>query len=85
MAKDAAAKTVIGLVLFALVVLGWGIAFGYIKSDVYHIDEQANGNTVKIEVMDEKVDNNKEMLIRIETRQEVVIKGIDEIKAELKK
>ncbi len=85
MAKETMTRTIIYVGLAAGIVLTWGIAFGFSKAEIKHVSKQANGNTTKIEVMDDKVDSNKEMLVRIETRQEVVIKGIDEIKAELKK
>ncbi len=58
--------------------LAVGIAWGTMAN-------QQRTDTKNIAKNTEKVTTNKEMLVRIDTRQEVVIKGIDEIKETLKK
>ena len=85
MAKDTATKTIIYVILGMLVVLSWGIAFGAVKRDVVHIGEQTDKNTVKIDEGSEERHAIGRSVTRIETRQEVVIDGLDEIKTELRK
>ncbi|KKM93697.1 hypothetical protein LCGC14_1205830 [marine sediment metagenome] len=65
---------VYGLLAAALMV---GMAIGALMN-------QQGTNTGNISKNTDKVDTNKEMLIRIDTRQEVMIKGIEEIKEKLK-
>lgn len=55
-----------------------GIVYGAMKN-------QQQTNTETIEKHEVKIDANTTLLTRIDTRQEVVIKGIEEIKAELRK
>ena len=84
MAKEIVAKTIIVAVLAVFIVLGWGIAFGYIKSDVKHIEEQSDENKADIRIVDAKANTLTNAITRIDTRQEVMIKGIEEINEKLK-
>ncbi len=84
MAKETVAKTIIVAVLAVFIVLGWGIAFGYIKSDVSHIEKQSDENKADIRIVDAKANTLTNAITRIDTRQELMIKGIDEINEKLK-
>ena len=84
MAKEALTKTIIVAVLAVFIILGWGIAFGYIKSDVKHIEKQSDENKIDIRIVDTKANTLTNAITRIDTRQEVMIKGIDEINKKLK-
>ena len=84
MVKETIVKTIIFVVLATFMVLGWGIAFGYMKSDVVHINEQADDNTENIKVVDEKVHTIDKMMTRIDTRQEVLIRVVEEINQKIK-
>ena len=81
--KSKATGAVISVIVAAFVILGWGIAFGYIKRDVHYIGKQSTANTDNIILMEDKVDTIKDKLTRIDTRQEMVIKGIDKIHTKL--
>ena len=84
MAKESNAKTAVCVVLGALAVLAWGIAFGAIKSDVNHINKQADKNTTVIEAVKENMGGVRERLVRIDTRQEVMIKSLESLNDKLK-
>lgn len=66
---------VYGLLAAALCV---GVAIGTMSN-------QQGTNTKTIEKHETKIDANTNLLTRIDTRQEVVILGIEEIKLELKR
>ena len=84
MAKETMARTIIVAVLAVFIILGWGIAFGYIKSDVKHMEKQSDENKADIRIIDAKANTLTNAITRIDTRQEVMIKGIDEINKKLK-
>lgn len=84
MPRNGTTKTTIGIIVVLFIVLAWGIAFGFIKRDVFHINEQSNENKSDIKIMDTKVDTITNAITRIDTRQEVMIKGIEEINEKLK-
>lgn len=84
MANETITKTVTYVVLALLVVLAWGIAFGFIKRDVHYIGGQTEENKENIKVTDMKVDLVREQMIRFDTRQETVLKGIDQLNEKIK-
>ena len=84
MAKEILTKTLISVIGMGLVILAWGIAFGAIKSDVEHIGNQSTENKNSIKVIEVKVGKTNEALIRIDTRQEVLIETVQRIDGKLK-
>jgi len=84
MEQSSATKTVVCLVLGALAVLAWGIAFGAIKQDVTHIDKRCSDNTEQLREHGHRYIMFGEKLTRIDTRQETMIKSLDELSAELR-
>lgn len=85
MAKENTTRLIVYIIGGVLIILAWGIAFGAIKSDVKHAVEDVKINTSEIKAIEIQQGIHNERLVRIDTRQEVVIKGIEEIKAEIKK
>lgn len=78
MAKETA-KTIIYVIMGALVILAWGIAFGAIKSDVNYIGKETSDNTEQIKAIKDQMGVVKEKLTRIDTRQEVMITSLEKI------
>jgi hypothetical protein len=62
MAKDAMTKTIVYVILAALVVLGWGIAFGGIR-------EKVKANTTTAETVHLMAENNKNTISAIKEEQ----------------
>ena len=84
MSKETTTKTIIYVLLGALILVSWGIAFGFIKRDVHYVGQKAANNTAEIKVLDEKYNDFGKTVTRIDTRQEVMIKSLDEIKEKIK-
>ena len=84
MAKETMARTIIVAVLAVFIILGWGIAFGYIKSDVKHMEKQSDENKADIRIIDTKTNTLTNAITRIDTRQEAMLDGIKQINKKLK-
>ena len=69
----------------AAVLVGWGMTWANQNAKI-------NANIADIEKIDEKMSNvsgqvseSEKAIVRMETKIEYIVKGIDEIKAEIKK
>jgi peptidoglycan hydrolase CwlO-like protein len=77
-------KGILTFLGMAAVLVGWGMTWANQSAKI-------NVNRSDIETIDEKMDNvtgqvseSEKAIVRMETKIEYIVKGIDEIKAELK-
>ena len=71
------ALTVLGIIAAII------ISFTWVQADVKAVDKQTVINTREIETLDNRADTLDKALVRVETRQEIMLKGIDRINKKL--
>ena len=77
-------KNILTYIGIATVLVGWGITWANQNAKI-------SGNRTSIELLNKRMDvvsqqasESEKTIIRIETKVEYIIKGVDEIKAEVK-
>lgn len=79
--KPKALLTLLGL---AIVLVGWGISWANQNAKIYANSIGIDTLTGRVENVSSQATESDKAIIRMETKIEYIIKGIDEIKAEVK-
>ena len=78
-------KTLLTYLGIAGVLVGWGIAWANQNARICENRGRIDGLTTRVENVSNQVSESEKAIVRMETKIEYIIKGVDEIKDEVKK
>ena len=79
--KPKAILTSLGI---AAVLVGWGVSWANQNAKIYANSIGINALTGRVENVSSQATESEKAIVRMETKIEYIIKGVDEIKAEVK-
>lgn len=77
-------KFVINCLAIAAVFVGWGIAWANQNAKISANKAEINMLSKQLETVSRQATESEKAIVRMETKIEYILKGIDEIKAEVK-
>ncbi len=68
----------------AVILVGWGVAWANQNAKIYANKARIEALCKQVETVSGQASESEKAIVRMETKIEYIIKGIDEIKAEVK-
>jgi hypothetical protein len=78
-------KTILTYLGIAAVLVGWGIAWANQNAQICENRGRIDGLTRRVETVSNQATESEKAIVRMETKIEYIIKGVDEIKEEVRK
>jgi hypothetical protein len=69
----------------AAVLVGWGVTWANQNARICENRGRIDGLTKRVETVSTQASESEKAIVRMETKIEYIIKGVDEIKAEVRK
>lgn len=77
-------KFMMNCLAFAVILVGWGIAWANQNARISANKAEINMLAKQLETVSRQATESEKAIVRMETKIEYILKGVDEIKAEVK-